>query len=66
MLYTLVEDSLKNIEGSNRFHLVHEAIKLAKSAPMDIDHKPVTWALKSIAENGPSTKEIPNTELPKH
>ena len=57
MLYTLVEDSLKNIEGSNRFKLVYEAVNLAKSAPVDSDSKPVLWALKTIAEKN-KVKEV--------
>lgn len=50
MLYTLIEDSLKNIEGHNRFKLVHAAVKLAKSAPVEINDRPVLWALKTIAK----------------
>ena len=62
MLYTIVEDSLKNIKGADRFKLVHEAIKLAKSAPVDIDNKPVIWALKSIAEAGHKTAKTSDTK----
>ncbi len=46
-----VEDSLKKIKKADRFKLVHEAVKLAKLAPLtDIKHKPAVWALKMIAE----------------
>lgn len=45
-----VEDSLANIEGADRFKLIHEAIKLAQTAPIETKHKPAVWALKAIAE----------------
>ena len=46
-----VEDSLQKIEGADRFKLIHEAVKLAKSAAsVDTRHKPAVWALKAIAE----------------
>ena len=46
-----VEDSLTKIKGADRFKLIHEAIKLAKTAAsVDTKHKPAVWALKAIAE----------------
>jgi DNA-directed RNA polymerase omega subunit len=56
-----VEDSLKQIEGADRFKLIHEAVKLAKSAAaVETKHKPAVWALKAIAEGNytlPSDEE---------
>jgi hypothetical protein len=50
MLYHLVEESLRKT-GGDRFRLVQEVVELAKSAPMDIDEKPVIWALKMLAKD---------------
>lgn len=57
MARIVAEDSLKNIKDADRFKLVHEAVKLARSAPVDTEHKPAVWALKMIAEGKYSVNE---------
>jgi hypothetical protein len=62
MLHTLVEDGLKKIDGFDRFKLVHEAAKLARSAPIDANGKPVIWALRAIAEGRASSQNTVESE----